>query len=320
MISRMRIDMASPIFVVGSDRSGTTLLRLMLTCHPEVAIPPESLFALQLYPAWGGVRLERGEQIPALCDELYDDAMFREWHVERHTLEKAIVDRTPLDYSEFVSLVYETYAQHSQPTATRWGDKNPRYTMHLEWVWTLFPDAKVIHIIRDGRAVLNSFRETNQKAGHTIWPEAVSAAARSWTRRLAKAQQHRGNPNYMEVCYERLVQYPDTELRRICGELDLEYDPSMLDFADANRREGLVPKRQLVWHNATLGPVQSSRIAAWHQTLAPSDIACFELMTGYHLLSCGYPILESRLGRFRAVNTCALYGATFLRKFLRMNV
>lgn len=312
--------MTRPIFIVGSDRSGTTLLRLMLTCHPDIAIPPESLFALDLYPAWSTVRLKAAAQVESLCDGLYDDEMFREWQVARPALEEAIMERLPLSYAEFVSLVYESYAHQHQPTAVRWGDKNPRYTMQLPWLWHLFPDARVIHIIRDGRAVFSSFRETNRKAGKTIWPEQVSAAARSWTVRLAKARQHRSNPNYTEVFYEKLVQAPEAELRRLCAILEIAYDPSMLEFGKENRAEELVPKRQLVWHDATLGPVQDSRVAAWQQVLTPSDVARFELMTGHQLLSCGYPLQTSGLARYRVVNTIMLYGATALRKFFGMDV
>lgn len=311
--------MTAPIFVVGSDRSGTTLLRLMLTCHPKIAIPPESIFALQLYPAWGNVLLERSEQVASLCNELYSDSRFREWKVERAALEQAIKDRIPLRFADLVSLVYETYAQQHQPAATRWGDKNPKYAMHLTWIWGLFPDAKVIHIIRDGRAVFNSFLEANRKAGRTLWPEEVSAAARSWTLRLTQARQHRSNPNYREVFYEALVKSPESELGQICGFLDLEYDPVMLEFAEVNRREELVPKHRTAWHDATLMPVQEVRVEAWQRTLSPSSIAHFELMAGHHLLSCGYPLQRSRLGRFRVVNSLALYGATIFRKLLGMH-
>lgn len=306
--------MAPPTFIVGSDRSGTTLLRLMLTCHPDMAIPPESIFALQLYPAWGTVTLERGEQMATLCNQLYDNSRFQEWQVERAGLERAIMDRMPLSFAQLVSLVYETYAQQHQPEATRWGDKNPKYAMHLPWIWSLFPDAKVIHIIRDGRAVFNSFLDANRKAGRTLWPEEVSAAARSWTLRLTRARQHRGNPNYSEVLYENLVTSPETELGRICGFLDLAYDPTMLEFAEVNRREKLVPKHRTAWHDATLMPVQDVRVATWQKNLPPSSIAQFELMAGHHLLRCGYPLQRSRLGRFRVVNSLVLYGATFFRK------
>ena len=94
------------------------------------------------------------------------------------------------------------------------------------------------------------------------------------------------------------------------------YDPVMLDFAEMNRREELVPKHRVAWHDATLRPVQDLRVTAWQQTLLPSSIARFELMAGYHLLSCGYALQASRLGRYRAVNTFALYAATFFRKLL----
>jgi hypothetical protein len=178
----------------------------------------------------------------------------------------------------------------------------------------------VIHIIRDGRAVFNSFLEANRKAGRVLWPEKVSAAARSWTVRLTRARQHQSNPNYREVLYEELVRSPETELRRICAFLDLEYNPSMLDFAEVNRRQELVPQHRTAWHDATLMPVQDRRVAAWQRTLSPSSVARFELMAGHHLLSCGYPLQESNLGRFRVVNTLVLYAATALRKLFGMHV
>ena len=306
--------MTAPIFVVGSDRSGTTLLRLMLTCHPSVAIPPESRFALELHRVWGSVQLERAEQVQVLCDDLYANIRFREWQIEREILEQAISSRLPLGFAEFVALVYMTYAGQHQAGATHWGDKNPAYAMHLPWLWRVFPDARVIHIIRDGRAVFNSFLDANRKAGRRLWPETVSAAARSWTVRVTEAMKHQTSPNYADLRYENLVQSPEAELRQICDFLNLVYDPIMLDFAEANLREELVPSHRIAWHDATLKPVQDLRIAAWQQTLTSSEIARFELMAGKQLLRCGYSLQESRLGRFGVVNTITLYLATLMRK------
>jgi hypothetical protein len=314
----MSTPVALSIFVVGCDRSGTTLLRLMLTCHPDLAIPPESLFARNLYPKWASIRLTQAGQIDALCNDLYKDEKFSEWKLDRSLLQQTLREELPLNYASFVATVHRTYARQHQPSASRWGDKNPAYVMHLGWLWHLFPDAQVVHIVRDGRAVFNSFRTSNLRAGYPIWPESAVKAARRWTSRLASAKRYRANSSYMEVHYEKLVRSPETELRRLCSFLNLVYDPAMLDFARVNRQTELVPKHRLAWHDATLRTLQTARISAWQQELDPADIARFELMAGHNLLQYGYPLQVSKLGRFRLVNRVTVFWARLVNRTRRV--
>lgn len=296
---------ARPIFIVGCDRSGTTLLRLMLTCHSSVAVPPESPFLREMHRRWGDVRLERPDQVAALCDDLYAVKKFADWRVERPVLQSTLIQHLPLDYAGFVEAVYEEYGREHDPSAVRWGDKNPTYAMDLDLLWRLFPSATIIHIVRDGRAVLNSFRTANRKAGQAIWPESPGAAARLWVRRIDAAAQHRNHPHYIEVFYEKLVGAPEEELRRLCDRLSLTYDPVMLEFAQVNRQEELVPQDRLAWHGATLQPVQVANADRWRQELDPQAASRFELFAGNHLIQYGYVLQTKGLGRFRLVNQTA---------------
>jgi hypothetical protein len=121
----------------------------------------------------------------------------------------------------------------------------------------------------------------------------------------------------MEVYYEKLVRSPEAELHHICAFLGLVYAPAMLDFASVNRQTELVPRHRLAWHDATLRPLQTARIAAWQQELDPEDIARFELMAGHCLLQYGYPLQMSELGRFRLVNRVTQLFARLVNRIRR---
>jgi len=292
------------------------MLRLMLTCHPDFVIPPESLFISNLYPLWGNTRLEYSEQISSLCDDLYKDEKFCEWNLERRTLEELLTTKLPLNYNNFVDIVYSAYVRKNSPLAIRWGDKNPSYVLSLDLLWQLFPQAKVIHIVRDGRAVLNSFRSANRRANKKIWPETVKSAAYFWLSRLRASRKYQGNPNYMEIFYEKLVQDPDRELQQLCSFLDLAFDPVMLDFAKVNRREKLVPTHRLAWHGSTLKSIQKSKIDEWQHKLDPIDVMQFEMLAGYYLTKYGYLLRSSKLGQFNVVNRITWHSTSLMKKIV----
>ena len=123
-----------PIFVVGCHRSGTTLFRLILDSHPAISCGPETRFLADL-------------------EKITDDANWPRmglygfpksyWH-----------ERVAELFNDFQS----RYAVRRGKT--RWADKTPLYAGHLDYLNTLFPDALFINIVRDGRDVARSHRDT----------------------------------------------------------------------------------------------------------------------------------------------------------------
>src|SRR5262249_35446578 len=124
--------MARPIFIVGCGRSGTTLLRLMLDSHPAIAAGEETKFLTDLEPIVG-------EHWRLLHTYGFDRAWW--------------LDRIRAFYGGFL----EEYA--TRRGKRRWAEKTPGYTFHLAFLDELFPDAQYLHLIRDGRDVVASFRE-----------------------------------------------------------------------------------------------------------------------------------------------------------------
>src|SRR5262249_51997802 len=106
----------------------------------------------------------------------------------------------------------------------RWGDKTPYYAGHMHLIQSLLPEARFIHLIRDGRDVGLSVKD--------LWfgPNSLVEAAHWWAAGIQRARQQAGDLRYyLEIQYEDLVARPESTLQRVCAFLDLPWHPGMLD-------------------------------------------------------------------------------------------
>lgn len=285
-------DEGKPIFIVGCSRSGTTLLRLLLTCHPDLCIPPESPFILKLHPKWGNKKIESFKDIRLICRDLFaSNRKFRDWGLAEGDIEKRLNNRLPLGFDEFIQEVYGLYMERRDKEAIRWGDKNPGYVHHIGLLSQLFPDAQFIHIIRDGRAVFHSFIHANRKHGK-IYPETPFGAAIFWKEALTSSLLFKSMENYMEIHYEDLVLHPESVLRSLCGFLQVSYLPEeMFSYPEANAKLELVPRRRLKWHGNTLQNLDKRKPFEWKKGLKHHQVLLFELFAGNCLKSHGFTLL-----------------------------
>jgi hypothetical protein len=188
-----------PIFIVGSPRSGTSLLRLILDSHPAIACGPESHILSGM-----GTDLEKfWRQLQRYgWDESY-------WHAK---------------YRELFESFKSDYARSKGKV--RWADKTPRYARHLPFIASLFPEAQVVHVIRDVRLVTASalarwgWRRAWEVPEH--WVTNVTAA------RAFGASAPAGR--YREIRFEDLVGDTETTLRGLFEWLGEDWDPRVLDY------------------------------------------------------------------------------------------
>ena len=275
------------IFVIGADRSGTTLLRLMLTSHPAICIPPESLFFVQLKQKYGN-SLNLTNNLEGFLDDLYMNDKFREWKVDRKTLQNNLSQHMQLHYHEAVSTVYKTYLQQFDPEARIWGDKNPHHIFHLDTILRHFPKSRIIHIFRDIRAVYNSLKSIQK---HRLWQNFrvnIFELTKKWSRVVKIISEYETDRRFYSISYENLVTKPKEQLIDICAWLDIDFDKSMLSYHLKNRKKGLVPANRLKWHEKTLHPVSLDRIHAWQNELTISEVEALELINIENMKQLGY--------------------------------
>lgn len=175
-----KLNSDAPIFIVGSQRSGTTMLRLMLNAHPHIAIPFESGFITRIYHDLEKVGdLNQINNLKLLLDKIAANKF-----VEQGGLivnREKILEQHPKSYADLIGLIYQMYAQKNGKI--RWGDKEPAYVIDIDILYKIFPNLKVIHLVRDGRDVALSLR--NLSWGSKNLPRL----AREWAWKVTLARK-----------------------------------------------------------------------------------------------------------------------------------
>ena len=210
---------ASFPFVVGSERSGTALVRTLLDSHPDLAIPGESHFIPQM------------SHLAGFLDVVFSDQFVRQWGLPEAHVRARFAGEPPASYADAVRLLYACYAEsRGKP---RYGDQTPPYVRHLPLLSSLFPEARFVHVIRDGRDVAGALVAAEGYSG------TLEEAAEHWRDAVEDGRRvgaELGVGRYLELPYEALVADPDAGWRRLCEFVDLPYAPSAITV-DAGRRD-----------------------------------------------------------------------------------
>jgi hypothetical protein len=273
--------------VVGVPRSGTTLLRLMLDAHPEIAIPPETGFLLS--PRIIGAAGNRD-----LCAQLLTEfpegaPAWNDYGVEAAEFLDA-VRALPADarLPDVLRLFYAMYARRHRKT--RSGDKTPNYVSAMPAVSSILPEAHFVHIVRDGRDVALSWSKTWFAPSRSL-PELV----RRWSATIRAARAAAPAVRYLEVRYDDLVEKPELVLREICAFIGLGFTAEMLgyparsaDRLDEHKARWTSDGRLLVSRSERLHqqyrttlPPQPERVGVWRTEMSPEDVsACKEAAAG----------------------------------------
>lgn len=270
--------------IVGVPRSGTTLLRVMLDAHPEMSIPPETGFALD------AARIDR--EAGGLRDRFV--AMLTGYHTWQHmrvsaeALRARVEEIEPFDVAEGLRAFYRLYAERFG--CSRYGDKTPLYRAHMGELEELLPEARFIHIIRDGRDVALSVRGLAFAPG-----EDMATLAHDWSKGVRDTrEQGKRRRGYLEVRFDDLILDPETELRRICELVRLDFAPGMLRYTETARERleeiGLGEQRSEPNPVPELaaGPPMADRIGHWRQAMTKREREEFERVAGETLEELGY--------------------------------
>jgi hypothetical protein len=284
--------------IVGSPRSGTTLLRLMLDAHPELAIPPETGF-LTLGPEFRGKGDQLREQFfRAIVNFPQPIPSWPDFEIPEEAFRQTLGEIIPFTTAEGFRAFYRMYAaRHGK---TRWGDKTPLYCLALDSIRQVLPEARFIHIIRDGRDAALSLRRMWFSPG---WEMETQAAY--WRKCVLTARQAGfGHPDYLEVRYEDLILHTRETLEGICAHVDLSYDEKMLRYYTGTRtrlREHkgrfhpdgtplLTQEQRFRQQERTTEPPDPACVFAWKGTMSPEEREEFHRVAGTLLKDLGYEI------------------------------
>ena len=282
--------MGPPIFIIGNARSGTTLLRLMMTCHKNILIPPECSFAVwwrEKYGPWSGGGPVTDTYLAAFVNDLMSSRKFETWQLGREQLMESLRARRPSSYPEAVSAIYQCFGAARGRSFGRWGDKNNVHLHHIAELHEMFPTARFVHIIRDGRNVACSYLALHRSRTESRYaprlPQDLRGIAEEWRNNVLIARRGFdaiGWSAVHEIRFEDLVTRAEGTLRTLCSFLAEEYDVAMLAYDLANRTGELEPSEFLQWKSKTLLPLLPRETTRYVDELTPGDQELFEGIAG----------------------------------------
>ncbi len=258
---------ADGVFVMGCGRSGTTLLRGMLERHPRLWGGPESAI------------FNRATEIKALSEKF-------QWSLERtrhlHATSKSAV--------EFATRFFDE--QTTQAGKQRWVEKTPKHVVCLGYLLGAFPNARFIHMIRDGRDVACSLRNhpkaafRNGKVVPLNTNHPISRCIDRWVHDTTAGLAYRGHPQLLEVRYEELVFNTEQTLRTVCSFIGEAFDEACL--AGDNEAKSLAARMRTPNNMGSYGKVGDSSIGRWKRDLNDAELQTCMHRGGPLLRALGY--------------------------------
>jgi hypothetical protein len=276
---------SGPILIGGLERTGTSLIFALLASHPRVAMTRRTNWWTYFDGRFGD--LGREDALRRILDEMRRYRRHRKLQPDFEQLE-ADFRRGERSYCRLFDLLESQYAQRvGRP---RWGDKSLHTERYANRVFECFPEARIIHMIRDPRdryaSVLKRWR--SQRGG-------VGSATAAWlgSIELGRRNVERHPDRYRLLLYEDLVRDPEGELRAICEFIGEPFAASMLDmsgaadFRDAGGNSS--------FGRFSVGEISPRSVGRFREMLSPRQIAFVERAAGHEMRSFGYPDAGMRL-------------------------
>jgi len=272
----------APLFIIGTERSGSNLLRLVLDAHPRITVPHPP----HVMNYFGAIEHRYGD--------LSDPTARR--RAARHMAELVRIHIHPWDITPDVDrLVHEAdppdlfglflalYAQHLESTdARRWGCKSTFMIHHVDRILARFPDAGLLWLVRDPRDVAVSARKS------VFSPCDPRLSARLWAKQQQQGLdlQARIGDRVHRLHYEALVGDPEATIRAVCDYLGEAFDPAMLAFSKTDNARRIA-KMMASWKNADAGFLKNNT-QKWRTQLGPCDLRVVEEEAGAQMEALGY--------------------------------
>lgn len=275
-----RLESTNPyVFIVGSPRSGTTMLRRMINAHPQIQITRETHWVPRVYERRRGVDAD-GFVTGDIVEQLFKQRRFSQMKISRERLREFLADRERVHYSTLVTHVFDRYGKRKGKLLV--GDKTPTYVRKLPTLFELWPQTRVVHLIRDGRDVwlsMRNWRMAHKAAGKfATWQIDPLVTTALWWKALVMMGRRDGarvgQDQYVEIEYSRLVAEPECCCRRLARYLGIPADARMQRYYEGRTKA----EPNLSTNAAWLPPTPGRR--DWRTEMDMADLERFEAAAG----------------------------------------
>jgi hypothetical protein len=260
-------------FIVGRGRSGTSLLSSILNTHPDISVVPEGMFVINLLKKYRATNQWDEKSLDRFYDDLFlDERLAQWWNLDKEAFKGDLLklkgERT---YSSLCRFVYQREAYAAKKKATRFiVDKNNSNSLFIPELIELFPTAKFIHIVRDPRDTVASYKQVPFDANGTI---ALAQRWKHYNRVILKHSS--GFPEKFHlILFENLLSEPMRYLSDLCQFLGIDFNEQLLHFYEKNSYYGNLKEAtaevKTAYQNINK-PLDSNQAFKWKQNLEKKD-------------------------------------------------
>ncbi len=281
----------SPVFIIGSSRSGTTLLQMIMNSHPNIAMYGEIHFFNEICGVLGGCEKKRKN----ICDFI-DNDLRRAYHV--HLLPKldAVLDKVKDKLSdksftgiEFYIALMESFSELE--SKRRYGEKTNENIRYIAELFSIFPQSRIIHIVRDPRDVVSSMMSMPWASNDIL------ANTLRWRAELSNVRKYKEDDRIFEIRYEDLIQNPEQICRSICDFIGEPFSPQMLEY-DRKAKNYIVNEP---WKERTGKSLDNAAKQRWKRDLTSWQVCVLQALVGGLMKSYGYKLERYGVAKWLAV-------------------
>jgi len=253
-----------PIFIVGVQRSGTTLLRLILNAHSEIAIPEEARFLTPILKKDCSDKHYSGSELRTLIQYLKNNSQFALWNFDSNAFFEDLENKDRVSVKYLIEQMFRSYCDKEGKRV--WGDKS-LFFGSIDILHELFPNARFIHVIRDGRDVFDSWRKMDKTKNN---PAVMALDWLLKEKSINKSFAQVPEANKLTVRYEDLLEQPESTVKSLSQFLGIEYEPDMLEFYNSSQRYIGEHHSKLIFNK-----IDSQNALKWKTNLDQKETAIF---------------------------------------------
>ena len=268
---------------VSSGRSGLTLLGMIFGSHPNLAVAHEPRFLATMIPKRAEYEQAGGLDVDRFLDDLYAVGNYKRLGLAEKEVRQALEEAGVTSLPDAVRVVFEVYA--ADRGKSLYGDKTPLYITFIDPIAETLPEARFVHLVRDGRDVTLAYLERDKG------PASVAEGAFHWELRVTRGRESGrriGPERYREFRYEDLIEDTEGTVRDICDFLDLEFHPLMLDYRQTSEDFLAGAKNPGDHQHLTMAPTKG--LNDWRTQMSEKDLRLFQAIAGDTLEAFGYPL------------------------------
>src|SRR5690606_30378037 len=229
-----------PFFILGSGRNGSTLLSMILNGHSKIFLPNEQ-FALH----YAAIRYQLynfliwRDLVKIIIGEFADSKNNQGWNVNFNSLYDRLYQtpKTEQSLQKIIDLIISEVAIQKGETFSLWGDKTPSTIWFLKHIYNLYPQSKFIFLVRDGRDVINSYKNGGPKLFNNL--ADIEITVKNWLASINKwnwLKKKDPATQLLELQYEHLISDPKNQIARVLSFLELSYEEGMLEYENVVNR------------------------------------------------------------------------------------